>query len=81
MLVLSLDRYPGNRGALFGLLLILLQIGGIALPPQSVSSRDRASLPLARTIVVISCVCVAIFVALALRPDRVESGSTSEETA
>ena len=31
-LALAGDRYPGNTGALFGLLLTLLQVGGIALP-------------------------------------------------
>jgi hypothetical protein len=81
MLALSLDRYPGNRGALFGLLLTLLQIGGIAVPSAIGFISGSRQPTFGLTIVVISCVCVAIFVALALRPDRVESGSTSEETA
>jgi fucose permease len=81
MLALAGDRYPGNPGALFGLLLTLLQIGGIALPAAIGFISDRAGLRPGLSIVIVSCVCVAVFVGLALRVDRVESGSTSEETA
>lgn len=81
MLALSGDRYPGNPGALFGLLLTLLQIGGIAVPAAIGFIADRAGLRPGLFIVAVSCVCVVTFVRLSLRGDQVESGSTSEETA
>jgi fucose permease len=81
MLALSGDRYPGSPGALFGLLLTLLQIGGIALPAAIGFIADRAGLRAGLYIVAVSSLCVAAFVSLSLRGDRVESGSTSEETA
>jgi fucose permease len=81
MLALAGDRYPGNPGALFGLLLTLLQIGGIALPAAIGFIADRAGLRPGLSIVVASCLCVAAFVRVSLRADRLESGSTSEETA
>lgn len=81
MLALAGDRYPGNPGALFGFLLTLLQIGGIALPSAIGFIADRVGLRHGMAIVVVSCLCVAAFVGLALHTDRIESGSTSEETA
>jgi fucose permease len=81
MLALAGDRYPGNPGALFGLLLTLLQIGGIALPAAIGFIADRAGLRPGLSIVVVSCLSVAALVRLSLRADRLESGSTSEETA
>jgi fucose permease len=81
MLALAGDRYPGNPGALFGLLLTLLQIGGIILPAAIGLIADRAGLRPGLSIVVVSCLCVAALVWVALHTDRVESGSTSEETA
>jgi fucose permease len=81
MLALSGDKYPGSTGALFGLLLTLLQIGGIALPAAIGFVSDRAGLRPGLSIVAVSCVCVAAFVRLSLRGNQVESGSTSEETA
>jgi fucose permease len=80
-LALSGDRYPGNTGALFGVLLTLLQVGGIALPSTIGFISDRAGLRPGLSVVVLSYLCVAVLVRLALRADRVESGSTSEETA
>ena len=81
MLALSGDKYPGSTGALFGLLLTLLQIGGIALPAAIGFVSDRAGLRPGLSIVAVSCVCVAAFVRLSMRGNQVESGSTSEETA
>jgi DHA1 family bicyclomycin/chloramphenicol resistance-like MFS transporter len=80
-LAMSGDRHPGNPGALFGLLLTLLQVGGIALPVTIGFVSDRAGLRPGLSIVAVSCLCVAGLVTLALRGDRLESGSTSEETA
>jgi MFS transporter, DHA1 family, multidrug resistance protein len=80
-LALSGDRYPGNTGALFGLLITLLQVGGIALPAAIGFVSDRAGLRPGLSIVVLSYLCVAGTVSLALRRDGLESGSTSEETA
>ena len=80
-LALAGDRYPGNTGALFGLLLTLLQVGGIALPATIGFVSDRAGLRPGLSVVVLSCLCVAGVVRLALHRDQVESGSTSEETA
>jgi fucose permease len=76
MLAMAGDRYPGNTGALFGLLLALLQIGGIALPAAIGFIADRAGLRPGLSVVIASCLCVAAFVRLSLRVDRVESGST-----
>jgi len=81
MLALAGDRYPGNPGALFGLLLTLLQIGGIALPAAIGLVADRFGLRPGLCIVVVSCLCVAAFMRLSLHADGLESGSTSEETA
>jgi AAHS family benzoate transporter-like MFS transporter len=81
MLAFAGDRYPGNPGALFGLLLTLLQIGGIAVPAAIGFIADRAGLRPGLSIVVVSCLSVAALVRLSLRADRLESGSTSEETA
>jgi fucose permease len=81
MLALAGDRYSGNAGALFGLLLTLLQIGGIALPAAIGFIADRAGLRAGLVVIVVSCVCVAALVRVSLRVDGLESGSTSEETA
>jgi DHA1 family bicyclomycin/chloramphenicol resistance-like MFS transporter len=80
-LALSGDRHPGNTGALFGLLLTLVQVGGIALPATIGFVSDRAGLRPGLSVLVLSYLCVAGVVRLALRRNRVESGSTSEETA
>ena len=82
MLALAGDRYSGHAGALlFGVLLTLLQIGGIALPAAIGFISDRAGLRPGVAVVIVSCVCIAVCVRLALRADRLESGSTSEEMA
>ena len=44
-LALAGDRYPGNTGALFGFLLTLLQVGGIAIPATIGLVADRAGRP------------------------------------
>jgi fucose permease len=75
------DRHPGQSGALFGLLLTLLQVGGIALPAAIGFISDRAGLRPGLSLLVFSCVSVAFLVRLSLHKDRVESSSTSEETA
>lgn len=80
-LALAGDRYPGNTGALFGLLLTLLQVGGIAIPAIIGLVADRAGLRPGVSVIALSCVCVAAVVRLALHRDQVESGSTSEESA
>jgi fucose permease len=81
MLAHAGDRYPGNMSALFGLLLTLLQVGGIALPAAIGVISDRAGLRPGVSLIAFSCLCVALFVWLAQHADRVESSSTSEETA
>jgi fucose permease len=81
MLALSGDRYPGNPGALFGLLLTLLQVGGIALPAAIGFISDRAGLRPGLSLLVFSCLTVALLVRLSRHTDQVESSSTSEETA
>ena len=75
-LALSGDRHPGHTGALFGLLLTLVQVGGIALPATIGFVSDRAGLRPGLSVVVLSYLCVAAAVWLALHRDRVESGST-----
>ena len=75
-LALSGDRHPGNTGALFGLLLTLVQVGGIALPATIGFVSDRAGLRLGLSVVVLSYLCLAGAVWLALHRDRLESGST-----
>jgi fucose permease len=81
MLALSGDRYSGHAGALFGLLLTLLQVGGIALPAAIGFISDRAGLRLGLSLLVFSCLTVALLVRLARGENQVESSSTSEETA
>lgn len=81
MLAHAGDRYPGNMSALFGLLLTLLQVGGIALPAAIGVISDRAGLRPGVSLIAVSCLCVALLVWLARRADQVESSSTSEETA
>ena len=81
MLAHAGDRYPGNMSALFGLLLTLLQVGGIALPAAIGVISDRAGLRPGVSLIAFSCLCVALFVWLARHADQVESSSTSEETA
>lgn len=81
MLAHAGDRYPGNMSALFGLLLTLLQVGGIALPAAIGVISDRAGLRAGVSLIAFSCLCVALLVWLARHADRVESSSTSEETA
>ncbi len=81
MLALSGDRYAGHAGALFGLLLTLLQVGGIAMPAAIGFISDRAGLRPGMALLVFSCLSVALLVRLPSGTDRVESSSTSEETA
>jgi fucose permease len=81
MLALAGDRHPGNMSALFGLLLTLLQVGGIALPVAIGFVSDRAGLRPGVSLVAVSCLVVALLVRLAPHADQVESSSTSEETA
>jgi fucose permease len=81
MLALAGDRYPGHPGALFGLLLTLLQVGGIALPAAIGFVADRAGLRPGMFLIVFSCLLVALLIRLATHEDQVESSSTSEETA
>lgn len=81
MLALAGDRYPGNMSALFGLLLALLQVGGIALPAAVGFLSDRAGLRTGVSLIACSCLLVALLVRLTPDADRVESSSTSEETA
>jgi len=81
MLAHAGDRYPGNMSTLFGLLLTLLQVGGIALPAAIGVISDRAGLRPGVSLIAFSCLCVALLVWLARHADQVESSSTSEETA
>jgi DHA1 family bicyclomycin/chloramphenicol resistance-like MFS transporter len=81
MLALAGDRYPGNMSALFGLLLTLLQVGGIALPGAIGFISERAGLRAGVSLIAVSCLLVAVLVRLARHPDQVRSSSTSEETA
>jgi fucose permease len=81
MLALAGDRYPGHAGALFGLLLTLLQVGGIAMPAAIGFISDWAGLRAGLSLIAFSCVAIALLIRLALREDQVESSSTSEETA
>jgi fucose permease len=81
MLAFAGDRHPGQSGALFGLLLTLLQVGGIALPAAIGFISDRAGLRPGLSLLVFSCLSVALLVRVSLHKDRVESSSTSEETA
>ena len=81
MLALAGDRYPGNMSALFGLLLTLLQVGGIALPSAIGFIADRGGLRLGVSLIAFSSLVVALLVRMAFDKDQVESSSTSEETA
>lgn len=60
LLALAGDRYRGNSGALFGLLLTLLQVGGIALPAAIGIVSDEAGLPIGLSLIVMSSLGVAV---------------------
>jgi fucose permease len=60
LLALAGDRYRGNSGALFGLLLTLLQVGGIALPAAIGVVSDEAGLPIGLSLIVMSSLGVAV---------------------
>ena len=53
------DRYPGNAGALFGMLLTLAQVGGIAAPALIGVVADWAGVRIGLTLVVANCLLVA----------------------
>ncbi|HLG59973.1 MAG TPA: MFS transporter [Vicinamibacterales bacterium] len=59
-LALAGDRYPGNAGTLFGLLLTLAQVGGIALPAAIGLVSDRAGLHAGLSLLVLSGLGVAL---------------------
>lgn len=75
------DRHPGRPGALFGVLLTLLQVGGIALPAAIGVISDRAGLRPGLSLIAFSCLFVALLARRSSHKDRLESSSTSEETA
>ncbi len=58
-LALAGDRYPGNAGTLFGLLLTLAQVGGIVAPALIGVIAERAGVRAGLSILVFNCLLVA----------------------
>lgn len=69
-LALAGDRYTGNPGTIFGLLLTLLQVGGIALPAAIGLVSNVAGLRVGLSVVVASCLCIAVVTHVTMRPGR-----------
>jgi len=64
-LALAGDRYPGNAGSLFGLLLTMAQVGGIVLPPLIGVVAEAIGLRLAMSLVALNGVAIAVLAWLA----------------
>jgi fucose permease len=58
-LALAGDRYPGNPGSLFGLLLTMAQVGGIVLPPLIGVVAEMTGLRLAMSLLVLNGAAIA----------------------
>jgi len=67
-LALAGDRYAGNAGTLFGLLLTLAQVGGITLPAAIGFVSDRSGLHVGLSLIVASYLLVAAATRPAARP-------------
>ena len=72
-LALAGDRYPGNSGSLFGLLLTMAQVGGIVLPPLIGVVAEAMGLRLAMSLAVLNGLAIAVLAWLAA--PQVESRS------
>jgi MFS family permease len=67
-LALGGDRFPGNEGALFGLLLTTAQIGGMTMPALIGGVADRSSLDVGVAVMAIASAAIAVTAWLASRP-------------
>jgi fucose permease len=66
-LALAGERYPGSPGVLFGVLLTLAQVGGMALPAAVGAVAERTGIRAGLMLVAGSC---AVVVAVVLRLSR-----------
>jgi fucose permease len=71
-LALAGDRYPGNPGTLFGMLLTLAQIGGIVLPASIGWIADAAGARAGMSLIVVSYGVIGVVITLFRR--QVASG-------
>jgi len=69
LLALAGERFPGHAGALFGGLLTLAQVGGMALPSSIGFVGERAGLRPALALLVGSYMTIALVVRRQSRPD------------
>ena len=69
-LALAGERYPGSPGVLFGVLLTLAQVGGMALPAAIGAVAERAGIRAGLTLVAGSCALVVLSVLALSRPVR-----------
>jgi fucose permease len=67
-LALGGDRFPGNEGALFGLLLTTAQIGGMTMPALIGTVADRSSLDMGVAVMAVASAGVAVTAWLVSRP-------------
>ena len=54
------DRFPGNAGTLFGVLLTLAQVGGILVPALIGAVAEQAGIRVGLSLLVLNCLAVAI---------------------
>lgn len=59
-LALAGDRFPGNSGTLFGVLLTMAQVGGMTLPPLIGAAAQATSLRVALTLAVANALTIAV---------------------
>jgi fucose permease len=64
------DRYPGNAGTLFGVLLTLAQVGGIVVPALIGLIAERAGVRAGLSVLVVNCLVVASVSRRAARASR-----------
>jgi MFS family permease len=67
-LALGGDRFPGNEGALFGLLLTTAQVGGMTMPALIGTVADRSSLAVGIAVMAAASAVIALTAWLAWRP-------------
>jgi fucose permease len=78
-LALAGERYPGNPGVLFGALLTLAQIGGMALPAAIGAVAERAGIRTGLALVAGSCGVIVVVVSVLSRPVRGWPGTVESD--
>jgi fucose permease len=78
-LALAGERYPGNPGVLFGALLTLAQVGGMALPAAIGAVAERAGIRAGLALVAGSCGVIVVVVSVLSRPVRGWPGNVESD--